>query len=140
MNKLAKTTIVVAALLAATLTSCKKDKPSGDPPAELNVSAATLTFTSSGGSKTFDVTSNLDWSVAGQPSWLTVSPASGKSGGTVAVTATAQPNPSTESRTADLSITVAGKSAKITATQDGAAAPTAPTPNPTLPEDFLIEN
>jgi hypothetical protein len=101
MNKYIRIFIAALIFAAATVT-CKKDDP------ELSVSAHSLSFLAAGGAMTFDVTTNVDWSVSGQPAWLTISPTSGKSGKTT-VTATAQENTNTEARPpATLTVTVKG--------------------------------
>jgi hypothetical protein len=57
-------------------------------PPSLAVSANSLDFSSSGGQKTFTVSSNVSWTASSNAiSWLTVSPASGSNNGTIIITA-----------------------------------------------------
>ena len=94
--------------------ACKKKET--DP--ELSVSTPTLTFGAAEETKTFEVNSNVDWSLSGDPAWLNVAPKSGK--GKVAVTVTAQANAGAV-RDATLTVTVKGKSAPVKVTQAAAA-------------------
>jgi len=103
MNKYLKFFIVVAIFTAA-ITSCKKKDTDPDP--DLSVSVSSLTFAAAGESKTFDIQSNIDWAISGQPEWLTVTPPSSNGAGTV--TAVATPNTATDQRTAQLTVTVKG--------------------------------
>ena len=102
--------------LALAFHACKKDK---DP--ELSASPKSLEFAAAGETKTFDVKSNVSWTVAGE-AWLTVTPASGKGDGRVSVQAAA--NTAATARTGE--ITVGAKDAdavKIAVTQAAAPAP-----------------
>jgi len=96
---------ITAALLCVALGfyACKKDK---DP--ELSVAGSLGTFVAAGETKTFDVMSNVEWSISGQPAWLTVTPPSGK--GNVKVSVKADPN--TEASPRNATLTVAAKGAK----------------------------
>ena len=110
--------ITIAAVIFLTIVAfatCKKKET--DP--ELSVSTPTLTFGAAEETKTFEVNSNVDWSLSGEPSWLNVAPKSGK--GKVAVTVTAQANAGAL-RDATLTVTVKGKSAPVKVTQAAAAA------------------
>lgn len=88
----------------------------------LSVSPSSLSFTETGGQKTFNITSNTGWIVSSSDSlWLTVSPTSGNNDGTVTVTTTE--NTKTSPRTATITIRGTGVTAQtISVTQ--AAAPT----------------
>jgi hypothetical protein len=57
------------------------------PSYTLNVSPASLSFAASGGSQSFAVSSNTNWTVSSSESWATVTPASGTNSGTVTVIA-----------------------------------------------------
>jgi hypothetical protein len=87
----------------------------------LSVSPSTLNVNAVAGSaNTFAVTSNVSWTATSDQTWLTVSPASGTTGGTVTVTATGNTNISTRSAT----VTIAGTgipSQIVTVTQAGVA-------------------
>lgn len=70
---------LASVVLVLSLTACggdKKETPS------LQVSPSALTFIDAGGSQTVSVTANLDWSASSSDSWVTVSPATGKSSST----------------------------------------------------------
>ena len=83
----------------------------------LSVSRSLLFFEINGGSLTFNVTSNTNWTVnRGSASWLTVSPASGSNNGTVTVSATA--NTSISRREAVLTVSGGGISRTIDVTQE----------------------
>ena len=90
----------------------------------LTVSPSELTFSAGGESKTVTVTSNTDWDVSISPSssssWLTVSPSKGSSNGSFRVTAAA--NTTLSERTATVSVTGTGVTAKtIRVTQQRSA-------------------
>ncbi|NJO91115.1 MAG: T9SS type A sorting domain-containing protein [Chloroflexia bacterium] len=84
----------------------------------ITVSASVLTITAQANStKTFDITSNTNWTAASDQSWLTLNTASGSNNATITLTATA--NPSAATRTA--TVTVAGinlSSKLVSVTQD----------------------
>jgi hypothetical protein len=65
-----------------------------------------MTFAASGGSNSFNITSNLSWKVKSSESWCTVSPSSGYNN--ASITVTVSENPYTTSRSA--TITVSGGS------------------------------
>jgi YD repeat-containing protein len=75
-----------------------------NPSPPLSVSLSSVPFTASGGQQTFNITSNVGWTVSSSASWLTVSPASGSNNGTVTLTAFA--NNGSSARTA--TVTVSG--------------------------------
>jgi len=130
MNRKVFFTIIAAAFA---LSGCKKDK---DP--ELGASPASLSFAATEEAKTFNVTSNVDWTISGKPDWLTISDASGKGDKQITVTAAANTGAQREA-----TLTVAAKGAKdvpITVMQAAAEAAASVNPNPTLPGDFGIEN
>ena len=88
-------------------------------PATLAVSPATLTLGDGADSQTFTVTGNVPWIVAtGDTDWLTASPASGLSNGTVTVTATV--NPGAAPRDATVTVTGGSLTRDVTVTQAGA--------------------
>ena len=68
----------------------------------LSVSPNTLSFSATGEQKSFTITSNVNWSVNSNASWLTVNPSSGSNNGMIYVTASA--NTSTSQRTATITI------------------------------------
>ncbi len=88
----------------------------------LSVSTTSLSVAAAANSTgTFNITSNVSWTVSDNQSWLTVNPASGSNNGTVTVTA--QQNTSTASRSATVTISGTGVSSKtVTVTQSGTGA------------------
>ena len=59
----------------------------GAPPTPtLGVGASELSFSSDTESKTFSITSNLNWTVSSDEEWVTVAPTSGANNGTITVT------------------------------------------------------
>ena len=136
MRRYIKFFVVAAILVAAGYSSCKKkDK---DP--EIKASVTSLNFIAAGETKTFDLTSNVEWTISGHAaaSWLSVAPPSGS--GNVKVSVTAEANTATSPRNAELTIAVKGKSEKVTITQEAATETPTVAPNPTLPKDLSIEN
>jgi VCBS repeat-containing protein len=84
----------------------------------------TMSFEKDGSNKTFTVTSDANWEVYSNASWLTVTPVSGKGDGTAAtVTVTATANTGTTARTATITITGAGDTKTIKVTQAAATPP-----------------
>ncbi len=83
----------------------------------LSVSTNTLNVSSANGSTaSFNVTSNINWTVSSDQSWLTVSPVSGTGNGTVTVTAEA--NPTAATRTATITVSGSGVTSQtVTVTQ-----------------------
>ena len=82
----------------------------------LNVSPASISLSSAGDRAPVTITSNISWTaISNQPVWLTVSPESGSSNGTIYVTATA--NPFTTSRPGTLTVSGEGVTRTINVTQ-----------------------
>ena len=100
-------------------TTCDYYDPANSSPTyTLEVSPATLTYTTNGGSKTVTVTSNTSWTATSSASWLTISPASGSNNGTI--TAVATRNSSESSRSATITVSANGATPKtISVTQTG---------------------
>jgi endoglucanase Acf2 len=96
----------------------------------LTLSDSNLSIGSTSSStKTFDLTSNVDWIVASDHTWLAVSTSNGK--GNVEITLTAEANPTASERIATVTVSGTGLSAKtITVTQVAAPVPLV------LPIDF----
>ena len=88
----------------------------------LAVSATTLTVAAPANStKTFDVTSNTNWTATSNAAWLALSSTTGSANATV--TMTAQENPSITTRTAIVVVSAAGvPDQTITVTQEAGAA------------------
>lgn len=86
--------------------------------AVLTVSSNTLGISAlTNSTKTFNITSTIDWTVTSNQAWLTFNPATGSNNATI--TLTAQANPTTENRTAIVTISGTGVAAQtITVIQD----------------------
>ncbi len=72
---------LASAVLVLSLTACGGSGGDKETPS-VRVSPSSLTFSDAGGSQTVSVTANVDWNASSSDSWVTVSPASGKSSGT----------------------------------------------------------
>ena len=85
------------------------------------ISPVSLSYTSNGGSETLTVTdaSNVGWSIAGAPSWLTLSSTQGT--GTTTVTAVASANTGTSQRTGQFNFSSNGSTTAISLAQEGVA-------------------
>ena len=102
------------AIFAIAMFSCRKEK---DP--TLTVTPSSLVFSAAGESKTFDVQSNVEWTIRGEALWLTVTPTKGKGNATVTVEAKA--NTVLAIRSVELSIS--GKDVETVAAEYVAAIP-----------------
>jgi hypothetical protein len=95
---------------------------SGTVPDFLSVSPTSLSLGSgSGSSKQFAVSSNVNWSVSDDASWLTVSPGNGSNNGNVTVTATSSNPSTTSSRSATITVTGGPTQETVNVTQDPSA-------------------
>ena len=115
-----KKVLLFAAILALALAGCN-DKVDPKQAPQLSASG-TVDFEAAGGSKTFAITANINWTVTGHESvaWLSITPSSGN--GNQTVTATATENAVATARSAELTITAVGvTSVKVTVTQAAAA-------------------
>lgn len=86
----------------------------------LNISPTSKSVSSSAGSASFNVTSNVSWNISDNATWITLAPSSGSNN--ASVTATYQQNTSTSSRTATLTLTGGGFTRTATVTQSGSTA------------------
>ena len=107
------------AVVAAMFTGCSDNN---DPTylSEIRVSQSYVALSTSGGSASIDVTASGSWTVAGAPSWLTVSPASGTGNGSITFSADAA-----EGRTAEVLIACDGKTQRVNIIQGIAQVSTA---------------
>jgi hypothetical protein len=110
--------ILAASFAALALfTGCSDDENDETIPT-LEISVDTLTFDASGGSSTFTVTSNRDWTITSDE-WLSADPASGTaSDNPVTVTVTALSNTSTD-RTGSIKVATSFDYKTLTVTQAG---------------------
>ncbi len=83
----------------------------------VNVSPTVLNFNANGGSQTFNVSSNTNWSASESLDWLGLSITAGSNN--LTVTATCSPNTSSNTRTG--TITISGTTQTVSITQSGAA-------------------
>ena len=79
---------VLAFATAFAFVGCTEDEPNKVEDPQIEISAATLSFTIAEESKTIDVTSNADWQVEipGEANWVTVTPVKGNGNKTVKIT------------------------------------------------------
>lgn len=87
------------------------------PPEELEVSPATLSAPTAGGSGTITVSSNCAWTATTSANWITISPKSGSQNGTL--TYTVAENTTGATRSAAITVTSATLQRQITVTQVG---------------------
>lgn len=83
------------------------DNPDTPTTYSLSANKSSLDFENTGGSQTFNITSNTNWAISA-PNWCTVSPSSGNNNASVTVTATENPN--TEQRSGQIVISGDGVS------------------------------
>lgn len=83
----------------------------------VNVSPTALDFTANGGSQSFNVSANTNWTASESQDWLSLSPASGNNNASVVVTC----SPNTSSNTRTGVIIISGTAQTVTVTQSGAA-------------------
>jgi len=88
---------------------CLKDETATS---QLEVTPSNLNVTADAGSTTFEVTSNVSWSVAENEEWLSVNPLNGSNNGTLTVTYDENPYP--ESRIGEITVTAEGGTPEIT--------------------------
>lgn len=116
-----KSLILMGATVAATIgfTSCSGGDDD-DPTPTLSVSNSSLNIEETGGSVSFQVTSNTKWIASSGASWCTVSPQSGE--GNASVDVTASENTTTSSRTCTIRVRTndGSLSQYITVEQSGA--------------------
>ncbi len=85
----------------------------------LTVTPSNQSVTNTSGSTAFTITSNTDWTVIDDASWLTVSPSSGNNNGTI--TATYTENTTTSQRVGTITVTGGGITETVTVTQSATA-------------------
>lgn len=93
----------------------------------LTVNETTLSFESAGGSQTFNVTSNTDWTVSA-PSWCQVTPSRGESNATIIVKA--EENPNSEQRSGEITVSGTGVEPAVIRVTQKSAESTSHEPNP----------
>lgn len=110
------TTQVICFLLLIGIVSCKKEPAEIIP--ELEISTSVLAFDKNGGSKSFLLTSNVDWQISGEIDWYTVGSSSGGAGSRQ-IAVQVQENTRAETREGILKITAGTiiKEVKITQLQ-----------------------
>lgn len=87
------------------------------PTTTLSVSSTSLSFTAPGEQKTFIITSNTNWTISNNATWLSVSPTSGSNNSTVTVISAA--NMTNNQRTSTITVSGAEVTTQIiSVTQD----------------------
>ena len=92
----------------------------GGAAAVLSLNTNSLEFASDSGSKSFNINSNISWTVSSDQVWCSISPASGNNDGSVTVKV--DKNASTAVRTATVTVKSDAGNKVISVTQSGAAA------------------
>lgn len=117
MKKILNYTFMLVVLLVTSFafTSCGDDESNVD--AFISISNTNLSFMASGGSQQITIASNVQWSICGIPSWITVRPTSGMGEMTVAINANSYDK--TETRTANLLVSGGGVNKTIYVSQGG---------------------
>jgi formate dehydrogenase assembly factor FdhD len=86
----------------------------------LNVSTSNINQSAAGGQSNFSISSNCSaWAITGMPTWVSVSPSSGLNNASIVVNF--QPNTSTQSRSATITVSGCSITRSINLSQDGAA-------------------
>jgi hypothetical protein len=113
------TSLLLVSTLVFAFASCSSDD---DAAAELAVSTSTITISQDGQSTFFQISSNTDWVISGNPGWLTVSPVSGS--GNKAISVVAGENTQVSPRNSQLIVTTSDGSLSrtIQVTQEAATA------------------
>ena len=65
------------ALVNLAIVSCSKDDDEPQEPGKLGVSENVLEYSAEGGSQSLEVSCTSDWTISGDPTWVTVTPQSG---------------------------------------------------------------
>ncbi len=86
----------------------------------LTVTPSSQNVSSTAGTTTFSISSDVDWTASDDASWLSVSPTSGT--GDATLTATYDENTTTSSRTATITVTGGGITRNVTVVQEGQTA------------------
>ena len=103
----------------ATLKESSGGSGGQDRTSSLRFSPTTVTLNDQGEATAYVTASaDLSWTLTDVPSWLSVSPKSGTGNATLSLTASAE-NPSTEPRTATITVTSSSLHAQLTVTQPG---------------------
>jgi hypothetical protein len=105
----------------------------GTPPF-LTVTPAALDFDENGGTQSINITSNVSWTVSENVNWLSVGTTSGSGNATLSVVA--DPNTTTNSRTATITITDGLITRTVTVSQDGITCTLSASGNSTLVSCF----
>ena len=143
-----KTSVVKLAMavlaVCAVVLSCEKNPSADETPALTLGSVTEVSISADGGPASFTFTSNQDWIVSPNASWVTVDPVSGKASETpVTVNVTFDPNPDYEARTTTILIKAGDLSKEIPVTQEAAVKPTVQIPDDVVDMGFTyvaVEN
>ena len=123
-------TILAVVMLTA---SCQKELPDeiknvdvsqgGQTPAspEISLDMNSMEFTAESGSRLFNIKANTSWTVSSNQAWCSVSPASGKNNGSVAVKVSENTSTSTRSATVTVKSDIGILTVKVTQNEANAA-------------------
>jgi len=106
-----KKIFLLFAIFAVVLSSCSKDKVESS----LTISPSNLSFTSAGGSKTFEITSNVEWQITAD-TWCVVNKTKGSNNAVINVTVSA--NAIATTRTAQIVVKSAAGDKYVTVAQE----------------------
>lgn len=108
-------TILFCLCMLFILPSCGKDDPAVAP--ELLVSTEAISFDKAASTQIMHIKTNTKWNVLSNESWCTVSPATGEGNGTIQLSVSVSQNPSTDGRSAVLTITAGTITKQVTISQ-----------------------
>ena len=112
MKQLARFTLLLLGIVLLLASCGKAPFVSMNAPGNYN-------FNCKGGTETFEIASNRDWSIKSSESWITLSPSSGTAtDGEITVTVTCAPNTTDKSRTAKITLKAETFTETISVEQD----------------------
>ena len=111
--------ILATTCLFLSIYSCKDENEEPVIPSKLEVDKQSFTVGASASKESFVITSNKDWTVTTDVSWLALAPSSGKAGSTVTVEMAISTNEETESRSAVITVKIEDLSVQVEITQSG---------------------
>ena len=110
--------LTATSLFLSLFVYCSDDKEK-QIPTILAVDKTTFSLDASLSKESFALTSNKDWNLNTEASWLTLSPLSGKAGNQLNVEITVSENTDISSRNATITVTADDKTEKIEVLQSG---------------------
>ena len=137
-SRYATVTITGGGLTKTISVSQAKVDDTSSPASQLNISTDSLKFDAGSGTKTFGITSNVEWILSSSASWATINISAGSNNATITVSASA--NTSAASRSALVIIAGGGMTKSVSVTQaktETGDEPTTPT-NPQEGENEIV--